>query len=120
MSIKLGTQTIAGTPLEPTWGGIDGNITDQVDLNNALNSKISAENANLTGIPTAPTASAGTANNQIATTKFVNDSIQNIDVLPDQTGEDGKFLTTNGSNASWSIVPTIDPEYDGVTETIIF
>lgn len=31
-----------------------------------------------------------------------------IDALPDQTGNDGKYLTTNGTAASWSTITT-DP-----------
>ena len=30
-----------------------------------------------------------------------NITIDNIDALPDQTGQDGKFLTTDGTDASW-------------------
>lgn len=29
-----------------------------------------------------------------------------VDALPSQSGHDGKFLTTNGTNASWKAVPT--------------
>ena len=38
---------------------------------------ISVENAALTGTPTAPTATAGTNNTQIATTEFVQTAINN-------------------------------------------
>lgn len=39
-----------------------------------------------------------------ATVEYVNGSLENIDALPDQSGNDGKFLTTNGSSASWATV----------------
>ena len=29
------------------------------------------------------------------------DELDNIDPLPSQTGQSGKFLTTNGTTASW-------------------
>ena len=40
-----------------------------------------------------------------------------IDSLPSQTGQSGKFLTTDGTNASWSTVtfPTVDQTYDGTS-----
>lgn len=37
----------------------------------------------------------------LATTSWVN---QTIDALPDQTGHAGEYLTTDGTNASWTVV----------------
>ena len=37
----------------------------------------------------------------------VNTKIDNKDSLPSQTGKAGKFLTTDGTNASWSDVVAI-------------
>ena len=45
-----------------------------------------------------------------------NITIDNIDALPDQTGQDGNFLTTNGTDASWSDVPEYDDQ--GVKDDI--
>lgn len=53
------------------WGGIGGTLSNQTDLQNALNLKANAINAALSGIPTAPTAANGTNNTQLATTAFV-------------------------------------------------
>lgn len=42
----------------------------------------------------------------------------NVDnVLPDQTGQSGKFLTTDGSDVSWGTVsvPTVDQVYDSTS-----
>lgn len=39
-----------------------------------------------------------------ATVEYVNGSIDNIDALPSQSGNDGKFLTTDGTAASWADV----------------
>lgn len=36
-----------------------------------------------------------------------------LDTLPSQTGQGGKFLTTNGTNASWSNVPNTLPSQTG-------
>jgi hypothetical protein len=54
----------------------------------------------LTGTPTAPTALAGTNSTQLATTAFVNTTSFSA-ALPLQTGNAGKFVTTDGTNASW-------------------
>ncbi len=101
MSIKQGTRTIASAAPSTTWGSIEGILTDQVDLSNALQSKVESYSPVLTGIPQAPKAAVGTNTNQIATTSFVKTAIDNIDVLPSQSGKSGKFLTTNGTEASW-------------------
>lgn len=55
--------------------------------------------------PTAPTATAGTATTQLATTAFVA-STALVSALPGQVGNAGKFVTTDGSNASWANVPS--------------
>lgn len=36
--------------------------------------------------------------------KVIYQALQNIDALPSQTGNSGKFLTTNGTTASWATV----------------
>jgi hypothetical protein len=56
-----------------------------------------------TGIPTAPTAAPGTGTTQIATTEFVVSQAFSS-ALPGQTGNAGKFLSTNGTAASWETV----------------
>ena len=53
-----------------------------------------------TATPTAPTASAGTITTQLATTAFVSTAVAGAS-LPSQTGNSGKYLTTNGTTASW-------------------
>lgn len=59
-----------------------------------------------TGTPSAPTAAAGTSTTQIATTEFVATTAFSS-VLPGQTSNAGKFVTTDGTNASWEFpLPT--------------
>jgi len=36
--------------------------------------------------------------------KVIYQALQNVDALPSQTGQSGKFLTTNGTTASWATV----------------
>lgn len=57
----------------------------------------------LTGTPTSPTATAGTSTTQLATTAFVMGQAFSS-VLPGQAGNAGKFVTTDGTTASWSLV----------------
>ena len=64
------------------WGQLDGLLSDQTDLQEALDAKDTAiaTKANIaspafTGTPTAPTAVSSTNNAQIATTAFVQNAI---------------------------------------------
>ena len=64
------------------WGQLDGTLSDQLDLKAALDAKdtaiatkANANNAALTGTPTAPTATSDTNSTQIATTAFVQNAI---------------------------------------------
>ena len=48
------------------------------------------------------TPSAGDSSTKVATTAFVGTAISNYDPLPSQTGNSGKFLTTDGTDTSWA------------------
>ena len=117
MTIKKGSITIASSTPTTEWGSIEGTLADQVDLKAALDTKATTLSPALTGIPTTPLATEGDNTNQIASTKFVNraitNAIENIDALPDQTGKNGKFLTTNGTDASWGDIPSELPSQSG-------
>lgn len=67
-------------------------------------SVVLSDSPTLSGIPTAPTASASVNDTQIATTEFVQTLVSSLGGLPDQTGNSGKFLTTDGTNPSWAVV----------------
>ena len=60
------------------------------------------------GVPISTTASPGTNTTQIATTAFVAAQAFNS-ALPAQAGNAGKYVTTDGTNASWADV--IIPSY---------
>jgi hypothetical protein len=72
------------------------------DGTNVVSGVTSLASPALTGVPTAPTATVGTATDQIATTSFVAATSFSTN-LPGQTGNAGKFLTTDGTNASWDV-----------------
>ena len=75
-----------------------------VTLNASIALKADIASPTLTGTPLAPTAAVGTNTTQIATTAFVIAESFSA-VLPSQTGNGGKFVTTDGSTASWASVP---------------
>lgn len=70
------------------WGGITGTLSDQTDLQSALDLKAPLASPTFTGVPAAPTAAGGTNTTQIATTAFVNSAIANRATVndPDFTG----------------------------------
>jgi hypothetical protein len=57
----------------------------------------------MTGTPIAPTATAGTNTTQVATTAFVQNTAFSA-ALPAQTGNSGKYVTTDGTTASWAAI----------------
>ena len=77
--------------------GVTSNVQTQLDGKAGLASPA------FTGTPTAPTASTGTNTTQLATTAFVQQAAFN-DTLPSQTGNAGKYVTTDGTNASWAAI----------------
>ena len=77
--------------------GVTSNVQTQLDGKAGLASPA------FTGTPTAPTATTGTNTTQVATTAFVQQVALN-NQLPLQTGNTGKYLTTDGTNASWAAI----------------
>jgi hypothetical protein len=77
--------------------GVTSNVQTQLDGKAGLASPA------FTGTPTAPTAATGTNTTQVATTAFVQQTSFN-NSLPSQTGNAGKYVTTDGTNASWGTI----------------
>lgn len=77
--------------------GVTSNVQTQLDGKAGLASPA------FTGTPTAPTASTGTNTTQVATTAFVQQAAFN-NTLPSQAGNAGKYVTTDGTNASWGTI----------------
>ena len=48
----------------------------------------------------------GVLSSSDTTVQTALETIDDLDVLPSQTGNDGKYLSTNGSNASWENIPS--------------
>ena len=82
-----------------SWGSIQGTLTAQTDLNNALSGKSD------TGHTHTGTYEPANANIQSHISNTSNPhSVTANQVLPSQTGNNGKYLTTNGTDASWGTV----------------
>lgn len=73
--------------------------TAYVDTGLALKANLASPT--FTGTPAAPTAAPGTNTTQLATTAFVTAAAFSSS-LPSQTGNAGKWITTDGSTASWA------------------
>jgi hypothetical protein len=103
-AFAMGMQSPAftGTPTAPTAPG--GTNTTQIATTAFA---MGMQSPAFTGTPTAPTATAGSSTTQIATTAFVAATAFSS-VLPGQLGNAGKFVTTNGTSASWAdaVTPT--------------
>lgn len=100
------------TVLQTDFPGVSGAVTathtelNYVDgvtsaIQTQLDAKAALASPALTGTPTAPTAAAGTSSTQIATTAFVAGTAF-ASALPAQAGNSGKFVTTDGTTASWA------------------
>lgn len=117
---SLASPTFTGVPAAPT-AATDTSTTqiattqfvvNQGYLKSSVASSTYAPIASptLTGTPLAPTASLGTNTTQIATTEFVQNELNNFVTLPDQSGNSGRFLTTDGVNATWNLIQITDVE----------
>lgn len=102
-------------PLTPTIQGYLATVTSDVQVQvNAKAAKAGdtySGTHNFTGATaiTVPTLTAGSTGNNAASVDFVNATALG-GVLPGQSGNAGKFIRTDGSNASWGWpVPTAVP-----------
>jgi hypothetical protein len=107
----LNSPAFTGVPTAPT--AAPGTSTTQIATTEFVDTGYAKlASPAFTGNPTAPTQASGTSNTTIATTAFVQQVALN-NQLPLQSGNTGKYLTTDGSNASWQTVPTEIPSQTG-------
>lgn len=90
--------TVAATELN-YLDGCTSNVQTQFDALGAT--KADLNSPALTGTPTTPTANTGTTGTQIASLDFVIATSLSAS-LPGQTGNAGKFISTDGTNGFWS------------------
>jgi len=81
-------------------------------IETAVNSKADINSPTLTGNPKAPTATPGDNSTTLATTAFVFNAALSA-TLPGQAGNGGKFLQTDGVNASWQLAIPAQSGNDG-------
>lgn len=88
------------------FGGIDGAYDDEIAaILAALALKAPLASPALTGTPTTPTPALASNDTTIASTAWVQSLVGSLSVgLPSQSGNSGKYLTTNGTSASWQTV----------------
>jgi len=103
--------TVWATPSGGAWGTITGTLSNQTDLQTALNLKAPLASPALTGVPTAPTAATLTSTTQLATTAFVQQELlsgtanaRNLEVyVRNQTGSTlvaGTIVYINGATGN--------------------
>ena len=100
--VRLPANTSIGTVSATELGYLNGVTAGlQVQLDSKVNEVSgSAQDLSLTGTPTAPTAPVGTNTNQVATMAALIAQAFAA-TLPNQSGNAGKIVTTDGSQASW-------------------
>ena len=89
------------TTIKATFPNVTGAVTATHTQLNTVPDLAPKASPTFTGVPAAPTATLGTSTTQIATTAFVAAASLAAAGVPDQSGNSGKFLTTDGSAASW-------------------
>lgn len=100
----LGTKTLLdsnGTAL-PAGSILSGSVCQAIYDGTSF--YLISANGHITGV----TPTAGDSSTKIATTAFVAATAFSA-ALPAQTGNSGKFLTTNGAAASWQTLNSFDP-----------
>ena len=98
----LASPSLTGVPTAPTAAAATS--TTQIATTAFVDTSFAKlASPAFTGTPTAPTAASGSNDTTVATTGFVQQVALN-NQLPLQSGNTGKYLTTDGSNASWGTV----------------
>ena len=116
-SVTLPAATSIGSITQAELGYVDG-VT--APIQGQLDSKADITGESYTGTHDftggalkAPTMTAGTATTDVATTAFVA-SAALAAALPGQTGNAGKVISTNGTNASW-VNPVFPSPYTNIS-----
>ena len=103
----IDSPSFTGVPSAPT--PVTGTATQQLATTAFVAFNFaSLDSPMFSGTPTAPTPTIDDVSTQIATTEFVTLAISNSgggsSNLPSQTGNTGKYLTTDGTTLSWGNV----------------
>ena len=99
-------QPLSAAPSNPKEGQVYYNTTDKNIYKydgtswTTYQDVLNPEEAGTLSIDSTPTSGS----NNLVTSGGVYSAIQNVDALPSQSGQNGKFLTTNGTAASWATI----------------
>lgn len=99
-------QPLSSAPSNPKEGQIYYNTVDKKYYIfdgtswNTYQDVIETTAAGTLSIDSSPTSNS----NNLVTSGGVYTAIQNVDALPSQTGQSGKYLTTDGTDASWASI----------------
>ena len=93
------------TTVRASSSATDTTIASEKAIRTELDKKANLASPVFTGTPTAPTATAGTNNTQIATTAFVNNAIASASLT---IAENNPALTQSGGVCTWTITNTLN------------
>lgn len=114
-------QNLASTPLDPKEGQVYYNTGDKkfyIYQNGSFVSHVSeaALQSALAGKADKASTLAGYGISDAYTKSEVDGKIQAKDSLPSQEGNQGKFLSTNGTNAAWEALPDASSIAKGIVK----
>jgi hypothetical protein len=95
------SKLVKGSEIDAELNAISTAIATKLDTTTAASTYAPLASPALTGTPTAPTPATSDDSTKIATTEYVQNVAMNT-ALPGQTGNAGKFVKTDGTNASWA------------------
>ena len=102
--------------------GIDSVTAALAQLSNVVDTKAPLDDAELTGVPTAPTASAGTNTTQLATTEFVTTALDALEAATTANAaaqETSISLRANIASPAFTGAPTAPTPASGTNTTAI-
>jgi hypothetical protein len=102
----------------PAWGDITGTLSDQTDLQNALNLKANLASPAFTGNPTAPTQAAADNSTKLATTAYVETAVAIVSGSSPISPAVQKYTSGSGThNRAYAFTITAGSATEGATYT---
>lgn len=99
LGLNIKTGAVTNTHISNSAAIAESKLNLDYSTSSLNTNKVSKAGDTMTGALTL--SGAPSADLHAATKKYVDDEIAAIDALPSQSGHNGKFLQTDGTNASW-------------------